>query len=159
MQYFAYSIVYSFIVMFTAFSIGALVDGSVARPMSSILVIIAFILVYVVAMKRRLNDLGRTGWLSLIGFIPFLGGLFGLYLLFAPGDPNENKYGLPPAKSNSKGPAIVAGIFSLYLYWVLWPRLLFLPIKIMSSVLRLLRLVNKKSLWKIAIHIKRLKLK
>ena len=116
MQYFAYSIVYSFIAMFLALSIGAIVDGSASGPTSSILIMIAIIPVYVVAMKRRLNDLGRTGWLSLIGFIPLIGGLFGLYLLFAPGELSENKYGLPPAKSG-KGPtiviAVIVGLFVL----------------------------------------------
>ncbi len=45
---------------------------------------------------RRLHDLGKTGWLVLIMFIPIVNILFYLYLLFAKGDQEENEYGNPP---------------------------------------------------------------
>lgn len=44
---------------------------------------------------RRLNDLNRTGWLSLLLFVPFLNFLLWLYLIFAPGDEDSNDYGAP----------------------------------------------------------------
>lgn len=45
---------------------------------------------------RRLNDLGKTGWLVLIMLIPIVNILFYLYLLFGKGDAEENEYGNPP---------------------------------------------------------------
>ncbi len=45
---------------------------------------------------RRLHDLGKTGWLVLIIFIPIVNILFYLYLLFGKGDQEENEYGNPP---------------------------------------------------------------
>lgn len=47
------------------------------------------------AYIRRLHDLNMTGWLSLLILIPFLGLLFALYLLFAPGTAGANNYGEP----------------------------------------------------------------
>lgn len=44
---------------------------------------------------RRLNDLNRSGWLSLLLFLPVIGLILYLYLMFAPGTPGRNDYGLP----------------------------------------------------------------
>ena len=42
---------------------------------------------------RRLHDMGRTGWLQLPLWIPVLGLLYGLWLVFHPSQPYDNKYG------------------------------------------------------------------
>ena len=46
---------------------------------------------------RRLHDVGQSGWMQLIGFIPF--GV--LYLIFMhyikPGTPGDNKFGANPS--------------------------------------------------------------
>ncbi len=42
---------------------------------------------------RRLHDLGYSGWLLLILFIPVINIIFGLYMLFAPGKEAGEKYG------------------------------------------------------------------
>lgn len=48
---------------------------------------------------RRLHDLGRSGWLMLLNFIPIIGSLFSIYLLVGSEDFNSNLYGnVPPAK-------------------------------------------------------------
>lgn len=44
---------------------------------------------------RRLHDLNLTGWLLLLGFIPYLNILFELFLLLMPGKETENRYGMP----------------------------------------------------------------
>ncbi len=44
---------------------------------------------------RRCHDIGNTGWFLLLTFIPYIGFIFGLYLLFKRGDPNANQYGQP----------------------------------------------------------------
>ncbi len=48
-----------------------------------------------VPIVRRLNDLNHNGWFSLLMLIPYLNVLFGLYLIFAPGDEGYNDYGAP----------------------------------------------------------------
>ncbi len=45
---------------------------------------------------RRLNDIDRTGWLSLILLVPWVGSFFGLYLVFARGSEGTNDYGPAP---------------------------------------------------------------
>jgi uncharacterized membrane protein YhaH (DUF805 family) len=45
---------------------------------------------------RRLHDLNKTGWLTLIIYIPLVGAFYGLYLLFSQGTTGENKYGSQP---------------------------------------------------------------
>lgn len=49
---------------------------------------------------RRLHDLGKSGWMLLIAFIPLLGGLYLLFLFVQPGTPGQNAYGADP-----KGPS------------------------------------------------------
>ncbi len=46
---------------------------------------------------RRLNDLDKTGWLSMLFFIPLINLLFGLYLVFAGGTKGSNSYGPAPS--------------------------------------------------------------
>lgn len=45
---------------------------------------------------RRLHDIGRSGWWMLVGLVPFIGGIWQLILLLAPGDVGVNRYGLDP---------------------------------------------------------------
>lgn len=45
---------------------------------------------------KRLHDLNRSGWWSLLCLVPYLGGLF-LFVLGLPrGTPGQNEYGQPP---------------------------------------------------------------
>jgi uncharacterized membrane protein YhaH (DUF805 family) len=49
---------------------------------------------------RRFHDTDNTGWLILLGLIPIVNFLAGVYLLFVAGTSGDNKYGAP---SNSYG--------------------------------------------------------
>jgi uncharacterized membrane protein YhaH (DUF805 family) len=42
---------------------------------------------------RRLHDTDKSGWLLLLGLIPFLGGIIVLVLLVLPGTPSQNRFG------------------------------------------------------------------
>lgn len=44
---------------------------------------------------RRLNDLNKTGWISLLYLVPIINLLLWLYLSFARGDEGLNDYGAP----------------------------------------------------------------
>lgn len=45
---------------------------------------------------KRLHDLGVTGWLSLIAFIPAVSWIFFLTLMVLPSSQETNEYGSPP---------------------------------------------------------------
>ena len=58
-------------------------------------------------MVRRLNDLDRTGWLSLLMLVPLLNLILALYLIFARGNDGANRYGPAPV-ANPPGMFLVA---------------------------------------------------
>ena len=45
---------------------------------------------------RRLHDIGKTGWLLLLGFIPIVGWVILIIWWAKEGDPTENQYGPVP---------------------------------------------------------------
>ncbi len=42
---------------------------------------------------RRMHDTDKSGWLLLLGLIPFVGGIIVLVLLVLPGTPAPNRFG------------------------------------------------------------------
>jgi uncharacterized membrane protein YhaH (DUF805 family) len=47
---------------------------------------------------RRLHDVGKSGWMLLIVFIPFIGAIWLFILYVTDSNPGENKYGPNPKK-------------------------------------------------------------
>ena len=45
---------------------------------------------------RRLHDIGKSGWMMLIGFIPVIGAIWLIVLFIFAGTPGENEYGANP---------------------------------------------------------------
>jgi uncharacterized membrane protein YhaH (DUF805 family) len=45
---------------------------------------------------RRLHDINKSGWFILVALIPFVGGLYLLYLELLEGDKGPNQYGPDP---------------------------------------------------------------
>lgn len=72
-------------------------DGSLSIPLIIIFTIFYIALIYFsfIFAIRRLHDLNKTGWLSLLILIPLINFLFILYLIFAPGSDGINNYGHP----------------------------------------------------------------
>lgn len=60
-----------------------------------ILLLLLFIFIFSVFV-RRLHDLGKSGWLTLLIFIPVVNAILGIILLFKPGNREANQYGPPP---------------------------------------------------------------
>lgn len=55
------------------------------------------ILIPAVAMQvRRFHDQDKTGWLCLLNFIPYIGGLIVLVFMLLPGTKGENRFGDDP---------------------------------------------------------------
>jgi len=74
------------------------------------LIYLAMIILSFIFMIRRLNDLDKTGWLSLLMIIPFVNLLLALYLIFGRGNSGANKYGPAPCE-NSMGVKVLALMF------------------------------------------------
>src|SRR5690348_2945671 len=63
-------------------------------------------------MVRRLHDMDKSGWWSLLILVPLVNLIFWLFLIFAPGTIGENRFGAPPP-SNSTW--VIVGAWSLLL--------------------------------------------
>jgi uncharacterized membrane protein YhaH (DUF805 family) len=66
----------------------------------TILIFLIFYLIttvaYIAAIVRRFHDLGNSGWYTLLLFIPLVGFVYGLILLFKKGTEGPNQYGEDP---------------------------------------------------------------
>lgn len=45
---------------------------------------------------RRMHDIGKSGWMLLVSFIPLIGSFWVLFLLITESDQGENEYGKNP---------------------------------------------------------------
>ncbi|WP_164931897.1 DUF805 domain-containing protein [Janthinobacterium sp. 17J80-10] len=112
-RYLAYSFLLSLVLMLVAGIITAIVSVIARDPGVTIIVmaiafyIPSFLLGFAMA-KRRLNDLDRTGWLSLLMLVPLVNVVLVLYLIFGAGTPTANRFGPRPVK-NSRA-VVLSGI-------------------------------------------------
>ncbi|MGC5699685.1 DUF805 domain-containing protein [Pseudomonas sp. NFXW11] len=77
----------------------ALLNSSLLTGLGIIGGIVAFIAFLVVSIQisvQRLHDLGWSGWLWLLNFVPIVGSIFPLVLMVSPGSNVANRYGAPP---------------------------------------------------------------
>jgi uncharacterized membrane protein YhaH (DUF805 family) len=56
---------------------------------------------YLAVNVRRLHDAGYSGWLTLVGVVPLVGGLILLLLLAKDSNPGSNKWGPNPKSQNA----------------------------------------------------------
>lgn len=69
-------------------------------------------------LVRRLHDIGKSGWMALVGLIPFIGGIWLFVLLVLKGEEDENEYGNnPKLTSNTEDNS---NRDSLILFAVIW---------------------------------------
>jgi uncharacterized membrane protein YhaH (DUF805 family) len=61
-----------------------------------VLYVLAMLLPSLAVGVRRLHDIGKSGWMMLISFIPLIGGIWLLILFVSDSQPGENEYGLNP---------------------------------------------------------------
>lgn len=74
--------------------IGAFVP-SLVQPLSSILSLVFFV-PFIAVGARRLHDIGKSGWMQLIAFIPLVGLILLIVWYVTEGKPEENKWGKSP---------------------------------------------------------------
>ena len=48
---------------------------------------------------RRLHDIGKSGWMILVGFIPIIGAIWLIILTVTDSQPGENEYGPNPKEA------------------------------------------------------------
>lgn len=78
------------------FILGIFLKSAIGNfPAAGLLFVFNFPL-YFSAVVRRLHDINKTGWLSLLSLIPVVGIILTIYLLFPKGDYTSNKYGEIP---------------------------------------------------------------
>ncbi|CAN7692486.1 DUF805 domain-containing protein [Pseudoduganella sp. LjRoot289] len=76
----------------------------------SVLLYLPLLVFSFVLAKRRFNDTNRSGWLSLLLWIPLVNFFVSLYLVFAAGSEGANDYG-PAPSPNSTIVKVVGFIF------------------------------------------------
>jgi len=120
LRYFAYATVASFVTMFVLGILAALLVPGLSPTLNSegmidsasmgiiLIMYIPLILISVVLMKRRLNDLDKSGWWQLLYIVPIANIFFALYTLLWPGTKGSNSYGLQPAKNSTL--LVIAGV-------------------------------------------------
>ena len=67
--------------------------------MMILVVFVAAVIPLVAVTVRRLHDTGKSGWLYLLTFVPFVGGLILLVLILLGPTPGPNQYGPGPGLS------------------------------------------------------------
>ena len=90
------------IAAFLPFLIAMAVAGDRESPLAVLLIFppvlwMLFLFIPNIALaSRRLHDVGLSGWLYLVSFIPYVGGFFMLVIACIPSQPMPNHYGLAP---------------------------------------------------------------
>lgn len=82
--------------------IAGVVDGIIGIKLVTAIVTLALIVPSVAISARRLHDTGKTAWLLLLGFVPFVGPIILIVLYALKGDAGTNQYG--PASSDGTAP-------------------------------------------------------
>lgn len=81
------------------FGVSMLAGGGSGGVIAIVIMVLLYIPLIVFSwgyMVRRLNDLDKSGWLSLLMLVPLVNIGMALYLLFGRGTEGNNNYGAPP---------------------------------------------------------------
>ena len=71
-------------------------DNMVLAAIVCVVGLLAYFYVNITISVQRLHDLGWSGWLWLLNFVPIVGSIFPLVLMVSPGSNVANRYGAPP---------------------------------------------------------------
>lgn len=80
--------------------------------LASVFLLVATLIGHVSIAIRRLHDHGEPGIKYLLTFIPLVGFIFYLMLVFSRGDDFENDYGPDPRRPEQDSPETLATVFS-----------------------------------------------
>jgi len=88
---------------------------AVAEPLGILLTVLLGLAAMVLSLcfgVQRLHDIGWSGWLWLVNFVPFVGSVFALLMLIIPGTQGVNRFG-PPPPPNSGAVKLLAWLILL----------------------------------------------
>ena len=77
-------------------NVAGLTFGDLPYGLFYILYALAVFIPSLAVSIRRLHDIGKSGWMVLISFIPIVGAIWLLVLMVTDSDPGENQYGPNP---------------------------------------------------------------
>ncbi len=90
-----FNLVISFVLGFVDGMVGLKV-GEAGVGVLSTLYSLAVLVPGIAVSVRRLHDIGKSGWMLLVAFIPCLGALILLFWVIKEGDKGPNAYGSDP---------------------------------------------------------------
>lgn len=105
-EYWMFQLVHIMIVLVLYLSI--LVAETLESPIVMIGWVSLFVYVFmtfvpqIAVLARRFHDIGRTGWMQLLGMIPYVGALIVLCFLVTDSQPGSNHWGPNPKKVKTK---------------------------------------------------------
>ena len=93
--------------------LGAMLSAETNEPPAMLGVCVPLFILYTLVMfvpalavqVRRLHDLDKSGWMMLVGLIPFVGGLILLYFMCSAGTKGPNRFGPEPTADDAAQPA------------------------------------------------------
>lgn len=86
----------------TGYAEGGSVGFNMSGGLLTLVLALATLVPSLAVSVRRLHDIGKSGWMLLIGLIPLLGALYLLFLYVQPGAAGPNRYG-PDPKGGDQG--------------------------------------------------------
>ncbi|MDR6925720.1 DUF805 domain-containing protein [Pseudomonas sp. BE134] len=92
-------------------------DSSAGLIVGGLVALILFIGIVVVSIQisvQRLHDIGWSGWLWLLNFVPFVGSLFPFVIMVIPGSNIANRYG-PPPPPNSTAVKVLSSLWVVFI--------------------------------------------
>lgn len=117
MRYLIYALAAYVVMILTGLIVAGSMFHSMFRgdfPVFSVLLMVVVVLAMAFLGFRysaqRLHDMGLSGWLVLLSFVPLLGGLVWLWLSVWPGNRETNEYGAPNPPNSVIHQAIVLGL-------------------------------------------------
>ncbi len=99
-EYWWYVLFYAIVVIVTS-----VIGGLIKFPFLATIAELALLLPTLAVGIRRLHDIGKTGWLLLLGLIPLV-GLIVIYWCVQDSQPGQNQYG--PNPKGAAAPAVAA---------------------------------------------------
>lgn len=125
LRYLAYAMCVGMLVTFAALLVAGVIIAMIKPGETGVMLVIGIayippVVISFVMAIRRLNDMNKSGWLSLLSLVPLVNLGFALWLLFGRGDESTNQYGPPPcANSNGVVAACFAPIILVALFGIL----------------------------------------
>jgi len=90
-----FNIIFAFVAMILDNVLGIAMDGVGYGPIYG-LYVLALLIPQLAVVVRRLHDVGKSGWMFLIAFIPLIGAIWLLVLFCTDSQQRTNKWGENP---------------------------------------------------------------